>query len=268
VYAATCYELGIYFLRRMPTASAMLCSLSPNYAASSYSLLILLKMTRLLKDRKAYTTNMEPLIQESLSTKVEFQTSAANILDHISHITPQSSSRPGSPISEVVNNSISPSPRTFALFPQLAPELRDEIWRLALPGPRIIQLHTEVDIWSLHLLGCPLEYFTVDHRSYGGHHPAILSVNRESRSVALRHLTKRFHCYWNLKTDVAYIAMGTCRDRSGAAFRHLGELDDCMLEEVRSMRLLDGFRNLAIDCGLWNDGQLSKWLGFLSLVCF
>jgi hypothetical protein len=147
--------------------------------------------------------------------------------------------------------------KTFPLFPKLAPELRDQIWELSLPGPRIIQLHADFDIWSLHLLSCPLQYFTVAHSTYGRQHPAILSVNRESRNAALRHLTERFHCYWNLKTDVPYIG----RDKVGSdvALRNLVELDESMLEDLRSEKLLDGFKSLALDCGLWGGEQLKKW---------
>jgi hypothetical protein len=43
--------------------------------------------------------------------------------------------------------------------------------------------------------GPPMSLYKVLHASYGGYHPAILSVNRESRSEALFHLTPLWDAY-------------------------------------------------------------------------
>jgi len=88
---------------------------------------------------------------------------------------------------------------TFHLFPSLIPELRDQIWALTLPGPRVMQIY-----WATSFRTTNHAYTTFPN-SYGGAHPAILSVNQEARATARRHLTLRFNAYWNLSIDTVYI---------------------------------------------------------------
>jgi len=97
------------------------------------------------------------------------------------------------------------NPRGFALFPYLPPELRRKVWAFAVFIPRVLQIvHTPVRVGNAGLRP-PMSLCKVLPASYGGYHPAILSVNHESRIEALFYLTPLWGEYWNLKTDVPYI---------------------------------------------------------------
>jgi hypothetical protein len=64
------------------------------------------------------------------------------------------------------------SPATeFHLFPRLPKELRLEIWKHSLPGPRIVDVSCTSQLW----------HWTTDESS-----PIHLEVNHEARAVALR----------------------------------------------------------------------------------
>jgi hypothetical protein len=81
----------------------------------------------------------------------------------------------------------------FPLFPLLPPEIRLQIWTSALPGPREIG---------------PLDIYTQSPPSASRNRdPVLLSVNQESRSVALRHYSRRdishLH-YWSKKDNFTY----------------------------------------------------------------
>jgi hypothetical protein len=65
----------------------------------------------------------------------------------------------------------------FTMFPKLAPELRIEIWKLALPEPRTIAIDTN------HY------QFTITESEKS---PILLHVNKEARSVALRRYQPSF----------------------------------------------------------------------------
>lgn len=78
--------------------------------------------------------------------------------------------------------------------------------------------------------------------SYGGHQPAILSVNRESRAEARRYLTPLFNAYWNLDIDAPYFELPQ-GDNSK---------DDVTLpKEMREAGELDMFKHIAIDWLIW-----------------
>jgi hypothetical protein len=94
--------------------------------------------------------------------------------------------------------------------------------------------------------------YTTSPSSYGAEPPAILSVNRESRAVALCHLAAKFNCYWNLEIDTLYIEV----KRWGA--------DEAMkqLWDMRTRGLLDGFRHLSLDCDIWSSSKPEHWYIF------
>jgi hypothetical protein len=67
----------------------------------------------------------------------------------------------------------------FTLFPELPPELRLKIWELAIPNQRVVQLQGYKPSDSL-----PLGVITSREGV-----PAMMSVSREARSVALKFYT-------------------------------------------------------------------------------
>jgi hypothetical protein len=63
----------------------------------------------------------------------------------------------------------------FTFFPKFPPEIRDQIWKYSLPGPRVLRTDTQrIDPDKLHF---PTEYRTPN--------PSALYVCQESRAVAL-----------------------------------------------------------------------------------
>jgi hypothetical protein len=109
--------------------------------------------------------------------------------------------RPDTPLNVIMCR----NPRGFALFPYLPLELRRKVWAFAVSIPRVLQIvDTPVRVGNAGLRP-PMSLYKVLPASYGGYHPAILSVNRESRNEALFHLTPLWGAYWNLKTDLPYI---------------------------------------------------------------
>jgi hypothetical protein len=76
----------------------------------------------------------------------------------------------------------------FTLFPKLATETRLAIWKMAIPGPRVItiQVHNDATL-NLRLLAA----------SYAI--PAILHTSRESREVALKSYELAFANHQNVK---------------------------------------------------------------------
>jgi 2EXR family len=66
---------------------------------------------------------------------------------------------------------------TFTLFPRLPYELREMVWRFSLPDPRKIVPFTAYNV----------DFFHEPNRPPKDHCPANLRVNRDSRTVALRH---------------------------------------------------------------------------------
>lgn len=155
----------------------------------------------------------------------------------------------------------------FTPFLLLPREIRNLIWLYTLPGPRTL-LITRNPPPRLALrapatakpntmgklvakfrherpptppqrprLLCSSKY-VVAPVSYGGRHPIILSINRESREEALRHLTPLFNAYWNLEIDAPY-------------FEWDPEEDMLLTREMRLAGELDVFKNLAIDWTIW-----------------
>lgn len=125
---------------------------------------------------------------------------------------------------------------SFPLFPLLPLEIRLKIWQATFPGPRV--LHIIRGYLSSH------GYFIVTSASYGGRHPAILSINRESRTEALRVLRPHLGAYWNLEIDAPYFE----DNRDGHAWVHEGSE---LVMEMERRRFLNVFRNIALDCNMW-----------------
>jgi hypothetical protein len=71
-------------------------------------------------------------------------------------------------------------PRSFILFPMLPVELRLQIWKLALPGPRIVEVYLDRVVPDLDR-----SFYHEDILRVNTPPPALMHVNRESRSIAL-----------------------------------------------------------------------------------
>ncbi|KAH6678226.1 hypothetical protein B0J14DRAFT_317586 [Halenospora varia] len=142
-----------------------------------------------------------------------------------------------------------PAPLTsFHLFPLLAPEIRAKIWALTLPAPRVILIEPEInkppvnpDVWTYtkraYMFQGHSKTYIASIKSYGGSHPTLLSVCRESRGEALSHLTLKFKAYWNMKQDIPYVEV-----------KRFGWMEAMeMVQDMRTKGLLDDFDKLALD---------------------
>jgi len=138
------------------------------------------------------------------------------------------------------SNSCTKPLTSFHLFPKLLPELRAQIWEMALPGPRCMQVH------RTHYR--PPGYKAFPH-CYGAQNPVILSVNRESRAEALRHLTLRFSAYWNLKIDTLYLESVQGENQTPVE----------QLKLIREGGLLDGFKHLALHEWMLGSPVPEQW---------
>lgn len=98
--------------------------------------------------------------------------------------------------------------KTFYQFSCLPPEIRIQIWSYSLPSYRVLRItpwngNPNCDSEALS----PRIDWKVDPCSYGYAHPALLSTYHESRVEALRHLTLKYKCYWNLNIDIPCICL-------------------------------------------------------------
>ncbi|PVH78759.1 hypothetical protein DL98DRAFT_516561 [Cadophora sp. DSE1049] len=91
--------------------------------------------------------------------------------------------------------------KVFTLFPQLSIEIRLMIWALALPGPRVLKLASEV-VWDINRVSDPERRkacFARGEFTFHYHNVeedvALLSVNRESNAVATKALPESFPSY-------------------------------------------------------------------------
>lgn len=137
-------------------------------------------------------------------------------------------------------------------FSDLPFELRTKIFRFTLPGPRVLHIiRPEVGIQTVrtslnNLLKKhgpapePSSPFTVSAASYGGKHPSILSVNRESRTEALKHLIKHLGVYWNFEIDFPYFEIHELSDKRAM-----------FMTEMFRAGLLAPFHNIAMDSMVW-----------------
>jgi hypothetical protein len=86
------------------------------------------------------------------------------------------------------------SERTFSLFPKLPPELRNKIWKLSLPGPRIIRItHDPRNMATVKIqeIGAgPSPFWRA--KANAGPVPALLHVNKEARSFASKYYSLTF----------------------------------------------------------------------------
>ncbi|KAE8452270.1 hypothetical protein EG329_000970 [Mollisiaceae sp. DMI_Dod_QoI] len=134
-------------------------------------------------------------------------------------------------------------------FSDLPYELRRKIWLLALPGPRV--LHIVRKPGYVPSSAIPTAKPTVTAASYGLYHPAILSVNHESRYIALSKLTEVFGVYWNLEIDAPYFEI---KDNSDDAVD--------LLAQLRKAGYLDPFKNIVIDWMLWSWERATRTMEF------
>lgn len=162
--------------------------------------------------------------------------------------------------------------KEFSLFSSLPLEIRQTIWHYLLPGPRALLITRNTDQYQASRSLAKRLFSISKHRSsarssskyaiakasYGGKQPAALSVNRESRAEALRHLTPLVGIYWNLAIDVPYFEL--------AGDNISDELGVTLLQEMRLSGQLDIFQGIAVSWALWEkyrqlmvqDGVLSK----------
>ena len=131
----------------------------------------------------------------------------------------------------------------FVRFPKLPPELRREIWKLALPGTRIIEVTSEDDYYSRERgyrklrLSCDM--------------PVLMHVCRESRQVALEKYTVNL-AGERFPNDCARID-----PREDTIFIPLRE-DSLLSMEQLSKEALSTIQFLAIDHQMWNG---TVWAG-------
>jgi hypothetical protein len=147
---------------------------------------------------------------------------------------------------------------TFHLFPTFPREIRNHIWKDALPPPRILHVRPSngPNEGFNHLSG---ETYYTTKASYGGQHPAILFASRESRGEALRYLTKRFKAYWNLEIDTLYLE-----------HRQPAGVYDAMkqLLNLRTRKMLGGFKHLALEWESWGTNKPDHWYVLCSYLVF
>lgn len=120
---------------------------------------------------------------------------------------------------------------TFTLFPNLPTELQIKIWRHALPGPRIIQLHYLNGTFSFH----------------GARPPTVLHACRTSREVALSVFEPAFTrdgqrapIYIDLAHDTLYLAaqLAMCK-RTADSFPDFKKIARSLAVEVSSEKDLE-----------------------------
>jgi hypothetical protein len=90
--------------------------------------------------------------------------------------------------------------KEFTCFPKLAQELRDMVWKLALPGANVVQIYAVRVSWAVQGLEASYQV------------PTLLHVCRESRLVAKEHYQTIFDdefgdspVYFNPALDVLFI---------------------------------------------------------------
>jgi 2EXR family len=118
------------------------------------------------------------------------------------------------------------TPRTFRRFPNLPPEIRCEIWRHILPGPRVI-----------HVMGSP--------RPNGGkcfvegmEFPVLFRICRESRAIAAERyqLSFRPHLRYPVYFDFSCDTLLLHDDRTLHMFFERGELP--LTSEVTKVKVI------------------------------
>lgn len=144
-------------------------------------------------------------------------------------------------------------------FSDLPHELKRKIWLLTLSEPRVIHVtrnlppggnRSIVPPRGSHYSGPAIDY-VVNPASYGVYHPAILSVDTESRAIALTKLTRIFGVYWNLEIDALY-----------AEIKDNASEDVDLLAELRNGGHLKLFRNIAIDWMVWKWEVATEMMEF------
>ncbi|KAK0118366.1 hypothetical protein ONS95_012654 [Cadophora gregata] len=140
------------------------------------------------------------------------------------------------------SSSSSKTPPSFPQFPNLPLEIRQKIWRETIPGPRVMLITLSKSKPGIA---------TTKPASYGGRHPALLSVDRVSRAEGLRILHPRFNAFWNFDLDIPYFEI---KDNS----------DDnvVLLAQLAREGLLNEFRTIAVDWMLWRWQMATQTMEF------
>jgi hypothetical protein len=143
-------------------------------------------------------------------------------------------------------------PEEFTLFPKLPIELRLKIWKAALPGPRVIEFSHTSFFRRLTLIKDSQNSLLNLSNSCK---EAYDVVKKDYRSVSLQvfDLDKK-------KTPDAALLINYSLDTI-----YLGLYSEKVLEILDSKVFTDLklIERLALSCGLWSNGFLSKQTGFL-----
>lgn len=133
---------------------------------------------------------------------------------------------------------------TFTCFRKLPPELREKVWSLALPGPRVVQMRIKLTVakYSKHQRGFHLKSTTLI--------PNMLHTCSESRTIALQHYElgmashlSRGHTYIDFARDIIYF--GDINENQGFTMASL--LRDIPEKDVSKIR------KLAVSQNVWNS---------------
>lgn len=125
---------------------------------------------------------------------------------------------------------------TFHSFPRLPVEVRAMIWKLAEPGPRLVELRP-----AAHSGYCQHDFVTTGF-------PASLHVSRESRAEILKTYELAFDnpkyaipVYFNFRKDTLYIRTMPRKDNRRNTLKHMPDLEKVQTLAVEVNRL----------CGTW-----------------
>ena len=169
----------------------------------------------------------------------------------------------------------------FTCFPKLPLELRREIWRHSMPGPRNITIvHYPADMRLLRVLDIDDEKHPWWRcRAYGGAVPTVLHVNKESRSatkeffeLTLHEQTRGFPVYLNFDRDT--LCFRNERDLKGfygrKYFSHLRHSDkevtymEPVEQKVQSLAIYINAEHLHRIVRMWNT--LDRFTNLKSLT--
>ncbi|TAQ85404.1 hypothetical protein B7494_g6262 [Chlorociboria aeruginascens] len=148
----------------------------------------------------------------------------------------------------------------FTIFSKLPPELQLSIWKLAVPGPRMITIRASADVDTFrpsNLLDTVGSLVSV---------PALLHTNSDSRSVALKVFEKRFasqhpfgYTFLNFNIDTLSFDLQTAKrlamteDTRLIADRNLIQNVEVRFKLVPTIEICDAIASVVI------TGQVRSW---------
>lgn len=152
----------------------------------------------------------------------------------------------------------------FHPFPRLPLELRLQIWNLALPGPRVVQV---IEAKKRHMLTRQASY----HWTSNSPSPILLRVCKESREEALRTYTAAFgrnendgRVYVDFDKDTVFFGR---RDKLKTLISHYGtlEIESIIEEDFMTIPSFSRIKKLAVtlntaaDLVEWDWDMLMKY---------